>query len=82
MKDIDRSEKLEPAGSDMKETFAILFFGLAAAAVLIYHMGILDYDALTVLFIVPIIMLATAKGFRYGALLSVICGAMFGTLTF
>jgi diguanylate cyclase (GGDEF)-like protein len=71
---------LEPKGTDWKEIVAILFFGLACGAILIYHVGVKDYDALLLLFVVPVIMLASAKGFRYGALLAVICGMTYGTL--
>ena len=70
----------EPKRSDLKESFAMLFFGLICGSILIYRLGVEDYNALTVLFVVPIIMLSIAKGFRFGALLSIICGAAFGTL--
>lgn len=67
-------------GSDLNESFALLFFGLVCGALLIFQTGITDYDALTVLFVTPVILLAIAKGFRYGAILSIISGAAFGTL--
>ena len=81
MSEIGRPDRPVSRGSDLKETFAILFFGLACGAILIYQMGVQDYNALLLLFITPVVMLATAKGFRYGALLSIIAGAIFGTLT-
>ena len=80
MRETPRAGDAEPRGTEMKESFAILFFGLACGAILIYHVGLRDYDALMVLFLIPVIMLATARGFRFGALLAVICGIAYGTL--
>jgi diguanylate cyclase (GGDEF)-like protein len=66
--------------SEVRDIGLILVLGVVTALIFKFHFGVQREFGLAFVMAFPVVLFAVSKGFRYGALASVVAGAIYGTI--